>query len=183
MDVNESIVKKYFELKGYFVKTNIKYPLGGGTSDIDLMILHPLTSKRAIVEVKEWKGKFSKAQAKRNPKMFNFLREEALEKARNVFGTNDFEKILVIHSLLKDKVKREEAKKYVKEMGIDQLITFNDVLEYLITQTEENPYYSESVELQLIKLFKKYKKLKNNESKKLRGNMGLQHDENWGMNP
>lgn len=47
----------------------------------------------------------------------------------------------MIHSLIQDKEKREEIINYVKERGIDQLIMFDDVLEYLITETKESLYY------------------------------------------
>jgi len=58
----------------------------------------------------------------------------------------------VIHSLIQDKEKREEIINYVKERGIDQLIMFDDVLEYLITETKESQYYYKYFYLRMIKI-------------------------------
>jgi hypothetical protein len=52
-DVNEELVRRYFELQGYFVRTNLKYEFrtanGMGWSDVDLCILHPLTGDGTVV--------------------------------------------------------------------------------------------------------------------------------------
>jgi len=65
-DVNEEIVKAYYEAQGYIVKTNHYYvkkkvsedgkKVGYGASDIDLIIMHPQTNNKAIISVKGWQN-------------------------------------------------------------------------------------------------------------------------------
>jgi hypothetical protein len=47
LDANEEIVRRYFELGGYFVRTNLPYQFrtdkGSWWSDIDLCVIHPRT--------------------------------------------------------------------------------------------------------------------------------------------
>jgi hypothetical protein len=58
LDANEDIVRRYFELGGYFVRTNLPYQFrtdkGSGWSDIDLCVIHPRTGDAAAAEVKGW---------------------------------------------------------------------------------------------------------------------------------
>ena len=57
-NVNEEIVRLYYEIKGYMVHQNLKYTIhkekSSGESDIDLAIYNPKTHVKAIVEVKGW---------------------------------------------------------------------------------------------------------------------------------
>jgi hypothetical protein len=58
-EYNEEIVRRYFESKGYFVRSNIPYKFakgtaGAGWSDIDLCAFHPGTDHALAVEVKGW---------------------------------------------------------------------------------------------------------------------------------
>jgi hypothetical protein len=58
LDANEEIVRRYFELCGYFVRTNIPYQYradkGMGWSDIDLCVLHARTGDAAAIDIKGW---------------------------------------------------------------------------------------------------------------------------------
>ncbi|MHA1338158.1 MAG: hypothetical protein ACTSPW_20885, partial [Promethearchaeota archaeon] len=117
-DVNEEIVAKYFELKGYLVRRNLYYEVNAKHSpgsDIDLIIYNPKSSDRAIVEVKGWHTEvFTLSYFKEIDRIYNFLRPEAIKKAEEFFGTNKFRKILVVSELPKMKEKQNKIKEYVK---------------------------------------------------------------------
>ena len=58
-EFNEEIVRRYFERRGYLVRSNVPYwyaPTsgGGGWSDVDLVCVHPTEGEAAVVEVKGW---------------------------------------------------------------------------------------------------------------------------------
>jgi hypothetical protein len=42
-EFNETLVRRYFELDGYLVRTNVRYPVPNGYSDVDLVGLNPRT--------------------------------------------------------------------------------------------------------------------------------------------
>ena len=105
-DVNEQFSRLFFEQCGFLVRTNVKYYVRktgnvGGDSDIDLVVfnlkpdkLNPpsefiLTEQSlkgveyAIVESKGWhEQNFSPSVIDRNPRIFNFVRQESVEKAK-----------------------------------------------------------------------------------------------------
>jgi hypothetical protein len=100
-DVNEELVRRYFELQGYFVRTNVRYELrtekGMGYSDIDLCVLHPLSGDAAIVEVKGWHAeRVTPSYLRQWPRLFYFVRPEALAAATGLLGRDDFRRVLVV---------------------------------------------------------------------------------------
>lgn len=165
-DVNEEIVRVYFELKGYFVYPNLKYTVTKkgirGDSDIDLAIYNLETEGRAIVEVKGWHSeKFSLSyftttdtQNYSDNRLFNFIRPEAINKAIDFFKRNKFRKILVISKLAS--TQREDCIKLSKERGIDELIEFKEILKYVVTNVKPNKNYRDSEFLQTVRLLKTY---------------------------
>jgi len=170
-EVNESIVKRYFELKGYMVTTNIGYSVirqtknkkkGSGVSDIDLAIVRPDLEDRAIVEVKGWHmetltpGYLKDINLK---KLTGFISKEALESAEKFFKSKKFRKILVISSLSKIKKNREKVIEFFKNKGVD-LLEFKDILKYMIGTTSINRHYRDSECQQTIRIFKIYNLLK-----------------------
>jgi len=91
---NETIVRHFFELNGFLVRTNVKYWVsgkrGGGDSDIDLVVynlnpdkLNPPQAfiltvdelagiRQAIVETKGWHTEsFTEGLIKNTPRIFN----------------------------------------------------------------------------------------------------------------
>ena len=100
-DVNEELVRRYFELQGYFVRTNVKYEYrtakGMGWSDIDLCVLHPLTGDAAAVEVKGWHMESSHPPTfGAGPSMLYFTRDEAKRAVAELLGREDFRSVLAI---------------------------------------------------------------------------------------
>src|SRR5437870_3947876 len=90
-DVNEELVRRYYELQGYFVRTNVRYEFrsgnGMGHSDLDLCVLHPITGDAAVVEVKGWHTERITASYLRAwPRLFFFVRKEALAAAKKLLG-------------------------------------------------------------------------------------------------
>ena len=122
-DINETVVRLFFELNGFLVRTNVKYWVsgerGGGDSDIDLVIynlnpdrLHPPSDfvlklgdlagiRRAIVETKGWHTEnFTEGLIKNTPRIFNFVRPEAIEMAsEGIFLDAYSSRILVVSRL------------------------------------------------------------------------------------
>ena len=178
-DVNEEIVRLFFEQLGFLVRTNVKYYVSkekgpGGESDIDLIIynLKPDLSNSlesfvltkedlkgieyAIVECKGWHTeKFRPSLIRDTPRIFNFVRPEALNKAKVLFNTANFLKILVISSLSPGEPYRQKAISLLRKKGIDHVIEFKTIMKTLVNNIELNKNYTSEI-LQTIRLMKKY---------------------------
>jgi hypothetical protein len=167
-DVNERIAADYFETLGYIVKTNEYYVKkgkrgGSGPSDIDLILLHPKSDgkygKRAIVNVKGWhnyyfiKEELIKDYNKKYWEKLHFDKQ-LLKKAREVFGTNNFKKILVVSKL--DPASRNYIVEKMPKIHHVEIIDFPMMLETLIKELNPNKNYGHSEFLQTIRMFKKY---------------------------
>ncbi len=89
-DVNEALVRRWLELKGYFVRTNLPYLLPKGTSagwsDVDICALHPHTSEALAVEVKGWHTGNWTLSTLADPSNFYFTRPEAKAVLTSLFG-------------------------------------------------------------------------------------------------
>lgn len=136
-DVNEELVRRYFELKGYFVRTNVRYEFRSGKSmghsDIDLCVLHPVTGHAATVEVKGWHTeRISPSYLHDQASMFFFVRAEARAAAAVLFGRDDFDQILVVSRLAVRG--RDQVLAYAREKRVT-ILEFPDVLRFLIDET------------------------------------------------
>jgi hypothetical protein len=179
-DINETIVRHFFELNDFLVRTNVKYwygsERGGGDSDIDLVVynlspdkLHPPTSfvltvdevpglRQAIVETKGWHTEsFTEGLIRNTPELFNFVRPEAIATARDkVFHDADFRRVLVLSRLSPVHANREAAIALLKEGGIDHVIEFDTIMRFTVDQVEARKNYPDSEILQTIRLLKVY---------------------------
>ena len=176
-DVNEEIVKAYYEAQGYVVKTNHYYvkekfvdgkKKGQGASDIDLIIIHPKTNERAIVSVKGWHNDvvtksnvINKWKEKDHSKLR--LDEQAIKAGEEFFGNNKFRKILVLPCI--DKKDYNELKDELKRhYRYDEILDFPTLIKDLIKgnkdkSIEEFNYhknYRDSEFLQTLRLLIKY---------------------------
>ena len=152
MDVNEEILRLYFELNGYMVHTNLKYrvkkPGGpGAEADIDLAVYRRDPEDRAIVEVKGWhtetitKGYLTHPEKKDyRGRIFNFIQKPALDAAAAFFGTGKFRRILVIPKLPTKAASRTAVEAELSARGVEPLV-FADVLQTVIKATHPNLYY------------------------------------------
>jgi hypothetical protein len=176
-DVNEEIVKAYYEAQGYVVKTNHYYvkkkfkeekKIGQGPSDIDLIVIHPKTKDRAIISVKGWhndKVIRSNLHKKWEQKDYSKLNidKQTIVAGENFFGDAKFRKILVLSCIdTKDyKYLVEELKKFY---GYDEIIDFPTILKDLIDGNKEKGIplfdqfknYKDSEFLQSLRIFIKY---------------------------
>jgi len=179
-DINETIVRHFFELNGFLVRTNIKYwfsgEKGGGESDVDLVVynlnpdkLNPpqrfvLTMKelpglrRAIVETKGWHTEsFTKGLVRNTPRIFNFVRPEAIAAVRDtVFYDADFRRILVVSRLSRVPDNRKAVIQLLGDGGIDHVIEFSTIVRFIVKQVQANKNYPDSEILQTIRLLKVY---------------------------
>ena len=169
VDANEEIVKRYFELKGYFVMTDVKYlkskertgKKSSGYGDRDLIVINPTTGDKAIVAVSGWHTERITPSYVRDWgwRLFGFLDEDAVEKATQVLGTRNFRKILIVSQLGAREDSREKFLEEARKRGIDEVLEFPQILKELINMVEVKPSY-DSEALQTIRLLKKYGFLK-----------------------
>ena len=178
-DINETIVRHFFELNGFLVRTNVKYKLtkvkGSGDSDIDLVVYnldpdkhHPphdfvLNKKslpgieRAIVEVKGWHNDaFTRGTISSFPEVFNFVRPEAIEAASEFFRGTDFRRILVLSKLSLVEESRNAAMEILKAGGIEHVIEFATIIHCVAKRVETNKNYPDSEIMQTMRLVKIY---------------------------
>lgn len=179
-DVNETIVRHFFELNSFLVRTNVKYWVagerGGGESDIDLVVYNLNPDKlnppqifvlkvdelagirRAIVETKGWHTEsFTEGLIKRTPRIFHFVRPEAITAGRDtVFYDADFRRILVVSRLSPIPHNREAAIRLLQDGGIDHVIEFDTIVRFIVDQVKPNKNYPDSEILQTIRLLKVY---------------------------
>lgn len=154
-NLNEEIVKQYFELKGYYLQSDVKFPVPGNYSDIDLIGLSS-SGKPVIVEVKGWHTT-SVGKALGVGEIDAFLKNERVwKKAEAHLGKSrtEFEKIYVFSELGKDS--REAVKKYGEANGVN-VLEFPEILVYLFKNTETGPEPSSEV-LQMVRIIKQFDK-------------------------
>lgn len=169
-DVNEEIVRKYFELKGYLVRTNVKFlkkkevtgKKSSGYGDIDLAVINPNTGERAIVAVSGWHTERITPSYVRDwgHRLFGFLCEASLDKAERVLGCKDFRKILIVSQLGALQESKDKFIEEARKRGVDDVIEFPKILKELIEEIEISQSYDSEV-LQTIRLLKRYDFLKN----------------------
>ena len=138
-DVNEELVRRYFELKGYFVRTNVRYEFrtekGMGHSDIDLCVIHPISGDAAIVEVKGWHAERITASYMRQwPRLFYFVRKEALAEAKRLLGRKDFRRILVVSRLGARSAGRQAVIDHAAKKKVE-ILEMPEVLQFLVDHT------------------------------------------------
>jgi alkanesulfonate monooxygenase SsuD/methylene tetrahydromethanopterin reductase-like flavin-dependent oxidoreductase (luciferase family) len=136
-DVNEELVRRFYELQGYFVRTNLPYAVPRGRSDIDLCVFNPKTADRAAVEVKGWHTEsITPAYLKEHATLLSLCRPEAIAAAAELFGSDEFRKVLVVSRI--GPSRREEVIRKATECGIDEIIEFKAILRLLIKETTMN---------------------------------------------
>lgn len=159
-EVNEEIVRQYFELQGYFVLPNLTYwpskkgKKSTGRSDIDLVAYNPAKKEAIIAEVKGWhENKISAGYYKRwNKRLFSFVSPEALERAQKVLGTTEIKKVLVVSRYSED-----FKKTAIEKGGVDDVLDFLAIIKEIINKVREEPNKSyKSETLQLIRILDKY---------------------------
>jgi hypothetical protein len=176
--VSETIVREYFELRGFFVRQHRKYiaPAKGEDDDIDFFVVHPqplprpddlpfiLASPdlasigRAIVVVKGWHTEtFSSARMASTPEIFRFVEPKVFQQAARAFGKDGaLMKILVVPALPQAAEARDQSVALLRAKGVDAVIPFGTILADLIEEIEVNRNYQKSDVLQMIRILKNY---------------------------
>jgi len=139
-DVSEELVRRYFEQKGYLVRTNVRYQTRGGRggrggqwSDVDLCVLHPKSNDAAAVEVKGWNQR-EVTLADFNPQWgaLNFVQPEALNAVAAILGREHFRRILVLPRVADQRVMNLAAQHEVEILG------WPDILRLLVEGVHVN---------------------------------------------
>jgi hypothetical protein len=175
--VSETIVREYFELRGFFVRQQRKFiaPARLEDDEIDFFVINPRPEPkaalpfvlsgadlggvaRAVVVVKGWHTEtFSSSMLGHTPKMFRFLEPDAFEQATRSFGGEGLlTKLLVVPALPAAEEGRRQSIEMLRGKGIDGVIPFGTMLQELIDQIEVNRNYQKSDLLQVLRILKNY---------------------------
>ncbi len=145
LELNKEIVARYFELKGYSVNRSLF---------ADLAIENPKTGDRAVVGIKGWHAEvFYLGNFTKNSEIFDFIKPEILRTAGEFFNSNKFRKILVV-----SRISRKQKNSCIEACGgkgVDELIEFRAILDFLINNADESKNYSDPV-MQMARLFRVY---------------------------
>jgi hypothetical protein len=176
--VSETIVREYFELRGFLTRQERKYVARGKKEKdgIDFFVWNPqprqrplpipfvLSSEdltgvtRAIVVVRGWHTEsFGPALLENSPEMFRFVEPAVFEQAARSFSPDAAPlKILVVPALAQTAPVREQSIRVLRAKGVDAVIPFRTMLADLIARTEVNRNYDKSDLLQIIRVLKNY---------------------------
>ena len=180
-DVNEVIVREFFEGCGFLIRTNRKFVAKGRREKrgIDFFVsnLHPLPSNeptgfildgesvktinQAVGRIEPWHtDRFYRSVILRDERLFDLLSPESLEEAQEIFKNSDFKKILIISRLPANPKMLDESVKTFKEKGIDHILTFTTIIWEVMKNIKSNKnYYNNSLELlRILKQYRLFKK-------------------------
>ena len=181
-DVNETLVRDYFESLDFLVTTNLHYETvkndTKGHSDVDLVVSNPerlkkrpprnlpfvLTSSEevgslgaAVVEVKGWHAEaLVPSYLKPDNDVTKFINGRSRNKVKKFLGTDQFVWVLAISRFGPQKRARIKTKQMLKDQGVNHVITFKTILRGLIDITRPERHYGHSEYLHLIRLLKVY---------------------------
>ena len=112
---------------------------------------------RALIEVKPWHSKrFSPSVLSTSLTPIRLLDPKANQQAKTIFKTKDYKKILIIPQLPATKATQDKSIDILKRKGLDHIIEFRTILEFLIENVKPTKNYTDSDSLQLIRLLKYY---------------------------
>lgn len=158
-EVNEDIVRTYFESKGFFTISNVKFmkeaketgKKSSGRGDIDILGFNPKTDEGIAVEIKGWHTeKFTRGYENRKPIISYFSSIGLIKKtAKKFLGDHKLKLILVVPRPSND------FKNIAKERGVDEIIGFKEILSELLDNIKiEFPYTNETEQmLRLLKIY------------------------------
>jgi hypothetical protein len=158
-EVNENIVRTYYETKGYFTQANVKYmksaretgKKSSGRGDIDIIGFNPISKEGIVVEIKGWHTeKFTKSYEK-SDRIKSYFESMYLirRKAKELLGNYPFKIVLIAPRFNKD------FENIAKSNGVDEVIGFDKILRELLTSIKkEYPYVNETEQImRLLKLY------------------------------
>lgn len=173
--VDETIVREYFEARGFLVSQRRKYVGHCGDEEVNFVVVNPkpvmeegprefeLTAAtlarvaRAVVSVKGWHTEiFSPGVLAHQPKIFRFVEKRAVDEAQRMVGGDGLLKLLVIPGLPREAKLREKSIEILQSKGVDGVISFRSILQELIAGVRTNRNYQKSDLLQILRLLKNY---------------------------
>ena len=179
-NVNEVLVREFFEMLGFVVKANRKFVPKGKSfkRGIDFLVINPAPSQNretkefvldgesakslqsAVIRIEPWHtDKFYPSVIQKDEGLLDFLHPSNMEEAARILKTPDFKKILVISNLPANKEMRNKSEKILKAKGINHLLTFPAILSWFIRNIKSNKNYYSDV-LELLRILKHYKLFK-----------------------
>jgi hypothetical protein len=178
VSVSETIVREFFELRGFLVHQRRKFvsPNARDEEEIDFFVLNPRPAagaeplpfvlasadlrrvERAIVVVKGWHTEtFSPARLASTPEIFRFVEPASFRQAARFFGDGvTLSKILIVPALPQDEAARAQSIELLRAKGVDAVVPFRTLLADLVVETEPNRNYQKSDLLQIIRVLKNY---------------------------
>ncbi|PHX80360.1 MAG: hypothetical protein CK541_00070 [Opitutia bacterium] len=185
---DDSLVREYFEMNGFFVRQSRKYAVQSrrkrADEEGDLLVINPsprpgvtmpfqLFSSNlpglsaAVVAVKAWHTtKAITPTMIKKGDLLEFVRKEAVEAAKEAFADlspnegQPLAKILVLPGIPAGEPQRSESITLLRESGVDHVLTFRTILENLVQAVESNQSYVKSDTLQLLRLLRVYDMVK-----------------------
>jgi hypothetical protein len=181
-DVNLQLVREFFELNVFRVLTNWQQDPGRlrlteNSAQLFVENTRPVpvsdlpfalraedigAIERAVVEVRAWHGdRFYASVIESSPVLSQFVAEDSLALAREVFGGAAFSTILVVSELPATPEHRNRSISLLKKAGIEHIIEFPQILHDLLDKVNINGSYAGSETLQTLRLLKRYKFVRN----------------------
>lgn len=185
---DDSLVREYFEMNGFFVRQSRKYAVQSrrkrADEEGDLLVINPSPQRdaeapfqlfssdlpkisAAVVAVKAWHTtKAITPSMIKKGDLLEFVREEAVKAAKEAFADltspegQPMAKILVLPGIPATEPQRSESITLLRESGVDHVLTFRTILENLVQVVESNQSYAKSDTLQLLRLLRVYDMVK-----------------------
>lgn len=180
--VNESIVREFFEERGFLVRQQRKFVAPGLAADdeIDLVVVNPrpspVPSERpfileatdvasiasAVVAIKGWHTEtFSAAMLAQEPELARFTDPDRVARCAKTHGMAEpVTRLLVVPALPQTHVARAEAAEALRVRGVDAVLPFRTLLADLLLRIEVNRNYAKSDLLQTLRILKNYDLIK-----------------------
>ncbi len=177
-DVDLQIVREFFELNVFRVLTNWQQeswkqrasecgpqlfvenvqPRTLGNMPFVLRSAQVCAIERAIVHVRAWHAdRFYPSMIETSPVFSQFDAAESKGIAGLIFSERPYVKILVISELPVAPELRERSLALLKDAGIDYVLEFAQILQDLLSRVSINASYPGSPALQMLRLLKRYK--------------------------
>ncbi len=181
-DVNLQVVREFFELNLFRVLTNWQQDPrisahGDQAGQLFVenshardpralpFVLHPdelISVERAVVEIRAWHtDRFYPSVIESNPILTQFVSENSLALAREVFQHRSFSTILVISELPASAEQRTRSIELLEKSPVDHVIEFPYLLHDLLQKVNVGGSYPDSQTLEMLRLLKRYKLTRN----------------------
>jgi hypothetical protein len=180
---DDSLVREFFEVNGFYVRQSRKAPVGGkkkrpeGDGEIHFHNPHATPAAErsfqlfgsdlaglsgGVALVRDWHGQKAVTPTTiRRGDFLDFIRKEACEAAKEAWGQLPADeaapaaKILILPGLPSQEPARSESIRLLKEAGVDHVISIRTIVENLV-QHAETATPRESATLALLRLLRVY---------------------------